>query len=388
MKRRPLAFPLMVVLVSAGLLVAMVVNGPRGGAGPDLLVAGSSPQRLALAQLGVYMVARGGAIQALNADSGQARWSLGSYGALRGLPALADGALYLSVQPGSGKPPALYALDAGGGQMIWRQTAPFSTMLSAPVVVAGTVFAAVGTPQGGVSLVALNEKDGTFTSLALADAVAPVLLAVNGGTIAVVAASSTGGQSELFTVTPGSPHVSHPMPLQGVGITRLVAANGVVYVTDGRSISAINATNGTPLWHFAPGSPSSIEAKPAVSGGMVYFSVVDTTNVRWLYAVSATTGEQTWKVKAGTDALSTPAVANGSVYVATDGQVLYAVNAHTGAVLRRVSVDASASIQPVIAVGVVFVGAEDGTITALRADGGSMLWKARMAGGLSGITVG
>lgn len=393
MKRRPLIFPVAVVLMSVVLVGAMLVDGsPRGGAPLSTPVSVQPSPGRTLSRMGVYAASALGKIVTLNADTGVRRWSLDTGATMVGSPTLANGALYLSVLAGAGKAPAVYALDASDGHTIWHQSLPFSTVLSAPVVVAGSVFVAAGTTRGGVSIVALSEKAGTMTSLTLASAVAPVMLTVSDGSVYVATGSATSGTSSLYVVMPGDLHAPPPVLLRQAGtITTLAVASGVAYVTTGNAAAAFALADGARLWQYAPGATYTVRGPAIIASGTLYLVAPDTAATPaagWLYAVSATTGQERWRAALGGSAASAPLLANGTLYVATDGHALYAVSASTGAVQRQVSVDASASIPPVYTPGALVVGAADGTVTALRASGESVLWTARTGTNLMCIALG
>jgi len=89
-----------------------------------------------------------------------------------------------------------------------------------------------------------------------------------------------------------------------------------------------------------------------VANGVVYFGSYDGS----VYALNATTGTKLWSFTIGHYVYSSPAVANGVVYVG-DGNYsgnLYALNASTGAVLWSYTFGGIAS--PVVVNGALYVG--------------------------------
>src|ERR1700674_2308342 len=102
--------------------------------------------------------------------------------------------------------------------------------------------------------------------------------------------------------------------------------NGVVYVGCATHVCALNARTGAKLWGFATGS--GVASSPAVANGIVYVGSNDGN----LYALRASSGAKLWSFGVGVMDFSSPAVANGVVYagaVVGDGN-LYALNAVTG----------------------------------------------------------
>ena len=95
--------------------------------------------------------------------------------------------------------------------------------------------------------------------------------------------------------------------------------NGAVY--------ALNATNGTELWRNMTGLADS---SPAVANGVVY---VGNTN-GGVYALNATTGGPLWNYTTGGAVQSSPAVANGVVYVGSNDGNVYAIGNDSVSVRR------------------------------------------------------
>lgn len=92
-----------------------------------------------------------------------------------------------------------------------------------------------------------------------------------------------------------------------------------------------------------------------------------------------------WQYSAEVD-ISSPAVANGVVYVGSiDGNV-YALNARTGALVWQYPTGGYIQSSPAVANGVVYVGSEDGNLYALNASTGALLWQ-DFAGGSSSPAV-
>src|SRR5262249_8166847 len=119
--------------------------------------------------------------------------------------------------------------------------------------------------------------------------------------------------------------------------TTPAVANGLVYALAGDyKLWAFGAGDGRNVWTFSDGVGSCCAlGSPVVANGLVYFTAHNGT----LYALNAMTGARVWSVAPVPGAIveSTPAVANGVVYL-HDGGKLFALDAATGA--TRWSVDA------------------------------------------------
>src|ERR1017187_6945305 len=73
--------------------------------------------------------------------------------------------------------------------------------------------------------------------------------------------------------------------------------------------------------------------------------------------------------------ISSPAVANGAVYVGSLDNNVYALNAATGAKLWQFTTGNSVWSSPAVANGVVYVGSFDNNVYALLAGTGAKLWQ-------------
>jgi outer membrane protein assembly factor BamB len=89
-----------------------------------------------------------------------------------------------------------------------------------------------------------------------------------------------------------------------------------------------------------------------------------------IYAPKASTGAQLWSHATGAAVESSPAVANGVVYVGSLDHKVYALEASTGAALWSYTTGATVFSSPTMANGVVYVGSDDGTVYAFDLPGG------------------
>jgi len=97
-----------------------------------------------------------------------------------------------------------------------------------------------------------------------------------------------------------------------------------------------------------------------------------------------TDGEQV-----GYGVISSPAIANGVVYIGSDDNNIYALNATNGLLIWKYRTDDWVRSTPAVVNQVVYVAAQDGYIYALYAKNGTLKWKYGPAGGfqLSSPTV-
>lgn len=145
-----------------------------------------------------------------------------------------------------------------------------------------------------------------------------------------------------------------------------VVVDNTVYVGQ---LMALNAETGDLKWEF----PISgyVYSSPAVANGVVYIG----SGWGYLYAVDADTGQELWKFKTSAAIESTPMVANGVVYVGSNDTRLYAIDAETGELKWKFKTDSFIFSSPAIANGVVYVGSGDYHLYAVDAESGELKWK-------------
>ena len=148
---------------------------------------------------------------------------------------------------------------------------------------------------------------------------------------------------------------------------KLWRANGVVYIGGGDgNFHALDGSTGAELWSY-----SAYSSTPAVANGMVYFA-----SDSIVYALNASTGARLWSYNIGPRGgdQSSPAVANGVVYVGSNDGNVYALNATTGEKLWSYTTGGLVWSSPAVANGVVYVGSFDKNVYALNASTGAKLW--------------
>ena len=185
-----------------------------------------------------------------------------------------------------------------------------------------------------------------------------------------------------------------------VPATPAVAA-GVVYAGsyDGK-FYALDAKTGEPRWKFATGGERRFEAKnlhgllpkdqtiadpfdvflssPVVAQGSVYFGSGD----GHVYALDAQSGALNWKFRTGDVVHASPAYADGVVYFGSWDSYFYAVDAKTGAERWRFHGGEDPAIHnqvgfqssPAVVDGVVYTGCRDSKLYALDAATGREKW--------------
>jgi outer membrane protein assembly factor BamB/tRNA A-37 threonylcarbamoyl transferase component Bud32 len=141
---------------------------------------------------------------------------------------------------------------------------------------------------------------------------------------------------------------------------------------DEHILSPTNVSRLVQYWTASTGA--FVFSSPAVANGVVYVSSDK------LYALNASTGTLKWVYNTGGGG-SSPAVANGVVYVGSGDYKLYALNASTGQTLWTSAPTGAGIISsPAVANGVVYVGSFDHKLYAFDASTGQTLWTSTPSG--------
>ena len=125
------------------------------------------------------------------------------------------------------------------------------------------------------------------------------------------------------------------------------------------------------LWTYDAGEP--VESSPAIADGVVYIG----SGAGFLSAVDLQTGKPRWKYKVSQEGVgeSSPAVSNGVVYVGDLAGIFHAVDIKTGKALWTFKTGADIKSSPVVADDRVLIGSYDGTLYCLSVKTGAVLWK-------------
>jgi outer membrane protein assembly factor BamB len=112
------------------------------------------------------------------------------------------------------------------------------------------------------------------------------------------------------------------------------------------------------VWNFT--TDGEIASSPAVAEGVLYVGSGDDS----IYALNAATGALIWHFKTNGDVASSPAIADNILYVGSYDGNLYALNATTGSYLWSYTTSDMVVSSPAVANGIVYVGSYDHVIYA------------------------
>jgi outer membrane protein assembly factor BamB len=171
-------------------------------------------------------------------------------------------------------------------------------------------------------------------------------------------------------------------------------SNGVVYVGGGDgNVYALRATDGSLVWKFATKGP--VNSSPAVSEGSVFVGSLDGN----VYALDVRNGRPRWRFKTAGERrftapgihgliprtevmpdpfdalLSSPAVAEGTVYIGGGDHNVYALDAKTGTLRWKTRTGNVVHASPAVSGGLVYIGSWDRYLYALDGGTGEVRWK-------------
>ncbi|MET8609531.1 MULTISPECIES: outer membrane protein assembly factor BamB family protein [Streptomyces] len=272
-----------------------VVTGTRGGGvqaweaatGQKLWeIAGcqtdfESPEAGPLVHDGTVYVWQDARLRALDARTGEERWSypIGDAASCGGVPVrltpAPDGHVYLAA--GS----RVLAVEAVSGRVRWHFEAP-AVFLSPPAFAPGP--AVTG---GGVYLA---DYLGTVYALDAAD-----------------------GRDRWRIATEAR-----------ASVEPVLVAAGHVHVGSGKGLYTLDAVTGTPKWRFQAGG--DVVGAPAVAEGRIHFGSTD----HLLYTLKADDGRLRWKLATGGEITGSPVVKDGVVYACSKDRCVYALDAEKG----------------------------------------------------------
>ncbi|RJP78425.1 MAG: T9SS C-terminal target domain-containing protein [Candidatus Zixiibacteriota bacterium] len=301
----------------------------------------------------VYVGTADARLVCLDAATGATLWQqmLGSWS--EGAPAVAGGRIYLGASDHK-----VYCFDAVTGAPLW-QAVTGSWVESSPLVFQDQVYV------GGM--------DHRFRAYQAATG-NPVFSLVTDGDVRT--APSTDGQNVFFSgddemihaLTPaGAPLWTVTAP--GAVYSAPVAAEGKVVfgsIANGGGLSfnrltAVSSTTGAVVWQRDFGPMDFRYAAPAVGYGAVYTAGFQGS----VSAYDLDDGAPLWTRSLGDWALlSSPALANGALYLGSNEGKVYVLDAFTGAVLDWAPAGGFVESSPAVAGGRLVVGSADGRLRA------------------------
>ncbi|MBN1358608.1 PQQ-binding-like beta-propeller repeat protein [Candidatus Bathyarchaeota archaeon] len=123
------------------------------------------------------------------------------------------------------------------------------------------------------------------------------------------------------------------------------------------------------LWTY--GTWAAVRTSPAVANGCVFVGSAD-WNVYWL---NASNGEILWHFQAENELNSSPAIANGNIYVGSDNGSVYCIDIATGAAIWTSTVGGFVWSSPAVVEGYLYIGSGDHDVFCFNASNGEVIWR-------------
>jgi outer membrane protein assembly factor BamB len=311
---------------------------------------GASENSPAISNGILYVGSVDGNLYALDATSGTKLWNYSTGNTIDSSPAVYNGIVYVGAL-------GFYALNATNGEKIWNSSSDY--IMSSPTIVNGVVYFA-----GSHTVYALNAENGMMLwnnsvsssnwQIVSSPAVANGIVYIGSDDHNLYALNATDG-SQLWVYPTSSYVESSP-----------TVANGIAYViSDDENLYALNTTNGEKLWSYSGTYDTANGESVAVVNNVVY--VLSGNNGPHIFgvflkALNAKTGVQLWSSNT-TDCEPFPIVVGDVLYV--DGiNNLFAFNAIDGSWLWNSTQTGEILSSPAYANGVVYVDSINGTIYA------------------------
>ena len=332
----------------------------------------------------VYELNKDGYLYALDINTGNLVWKYKGPGPLifPGNPTVADGKVYATTgqaaQYGGGNSTSEFAcLDAYTGQLIWKLPVEAFAPRESVAIAYGNLYLIPGDVTTAVDSISGNEYAtmnqvwaiGTGSSL-VSNSPWPMFRHDPAHSAVGLGGPSNFTLAWKFTTNGGV--VSSPS-----------VVDGIVYVgSQDKNIYAIGAWSGALIWNFT--TLNRIESSLAIINGRVFTGSDD----GYVYCLDAYNGRLIWKTFANGDLPATfgaavmlrssPAVVGSKVYVGSMDGNLYALNANNGDVDWKYQTEGRITSSPAVADGGVYVISQEpvaGALYKLDADNGGLIWK-------------
>jgi outer membrane protein assembly factor BamB len=169
----------------------------------------------------------------------------------------------------------------------------------------------------------------------------------------------------------------------GAVISSPSIANGIAYFgSQDKNIYAVDARDGSLIWKFA--TQGRVASSPAIINGKLYTGSDD----GFVYSLNANNGSLVWKAfvggnlpgnfNAAVQLRSSPTVIDGYLYVGALDNSTYCLNVNDGAVAWKYQTQGYITSSPAVADGAVYIVSQEtnaGMLYKLDAYSGSLMWK-------------
>ena len=310
----------------------------------------------------VYIGSRDNNLYALDKDTGTLLWKFKTGGWVDSSPALNKGKVYFSSKDGN-----LYCLDADKGSLIWKYQTKGADC-SSPVLGDNKVFSASGFPNKFIY--AVNAENGeevwrkdtqqmVYSSPALSKD--KVYIGSNDGNIYCL--DKDKGDILWKYHTTGGVYFSSPA-IEG----------GRLYIATGNfdwSVYALDLESGKLIWKYViedkKPTPNYVSS-PALGDGKIF--IVAGYTQQYLYCLDSKSGKLIWKKELSSASRlgfsSSPVVTQDTVYVASAEGKLKAFEIATGRLVWEYDLGEDVLSSLAISEGMLFIATFNGTLYAFE----------------------
>jgi len=314
----------------------------------------------------VYVGNNRGSMFCLKADDGEAVWEFAAAGPIVGAAEVREGTVYFGSVDGF-----VYALSADTGQLSWRHRTN-RPVLCSPVCSEGKVV--FGSMDGTIRAVEAATGRQVWRCSAPAGISASPALAEG-----VLYFGDEDGNLLALRLEDGSEVWRGKLPGRIIAAPTVAGGRLLVPLMSRSSLSppateiitAWNPTDGTKLWTIPKPGAQSVMGSPVVYGSTVWvFSVEGYVSSGVLRGFSLDDGKPVAERKMeGADRLvvdASLAIAGDALYIAGQNGMLYVRDASSGVARKRLAVGGRMFSSPAIANGLLYVGAQDGKLHCIR----------------------
>jgi outer membrane protein assembly factor BamB len=320
----------------------------------------------------VYVGSQDKNVYCLDARDGRLLWSFMTEARIKSSVAVADGRVYVGPDDGN-----VYCLDAKNGIRIWSTEAggyieasfkAVTGIRSSPLVVGDRVY--VGSLD--TNLYCLDADSGDIVWTCKTEGYITSSPAVSDGAVYITSQEPNSGGLYKIDAAKGSrvwkceiPYVMAADRGTDLHVSPTVA-DGMVFVAANKyNYYGVNAETGDIEWTYfttegTEGIGGYLVASTAYHDGELY--IID---MFFITALDATSGEVVWQSWIGTELYTSPAYADGKVYVTTDRRFVYVLNATNGDRLSFFDTSSNSWSSPSLYEGRLYFGNNDGNVYCL-----------------------
>ena len=312
----------------------------------------------------------GGATYCIDTDSQEVIWRHASPTPIFSSPAVAGGRVYIGEGYHEDSNCHLRCLDAKTGEQIWSFPTA-SHVESTPFISQGKLYFTAG--ADGIYCIDALEGEEIWHFKGVHADMSPVLhngklyFGAGYGAYRIYAVDAQTGTEIWSKQMPypvwGTPSTDDNLVFFGIGRGNFSDSDPI----PAGKVVALNPETGDIVWEYE--AKDAVFTAIAVQNGYVTFGSRDGS----VYCLRATDGKRNWQAKLGAPVVSSPAVTPDTVYAATKNGNVYALSTEDGKVkwefnTRTVTRGVELYSSPAVANGFVYIGSSKRYIFCLGAD--------------------